>query len=166
MTGHVLGAALVTASGAFAGVRAAASLRRDTERLRRLESALGLAACELSVRATPLPELFELLAAASEAETSEMFARAALLLETSPVSKAWDAAVRAAEIPAEAKRILLPLGQVLGSCGAEKQGAELELARRSLGVLLDEARSKQARQSKVYPALGLCFGAITAVMLF
>ena len=61
--------------------------------------------------------------------------------------------------------VLLPLGETLGRCGADRQLEALSSARRRLEALSARLEADSRRQGRVYQALGLSGGAFLVILL-
>lgn len=149
-----------------AGLWASGRLRRESaafdQLIRLTESAAAYIRCQA-------PELRDLLRMLSEecgngfrflAEVSEG------LRPDAPPAAVWRSAVRKdPAVPRAAREILYSLGEVLGTTDIPGQLSALALHRARLERAAAESRERCARQGKLYRALGLLGGAMTAVLL-
>lgn len=163
-----IGAMLVILGCGGFGFMMAMSHRRTESTLRQLIGALDYMECELHYRLTPLPQLCRQTAAESSGCIRTVFSELAHELEDqiSPdVKSCMDAALaKAGELPLQAKKVLLTMGQTLGRFDMDGQMQGLsgarQLCRREL-ELLSENREVRLRN---YQTLGLCAGAALAIL--
>ena len=157
---RALGGGLLILAGALAGLERLSAQRRRLACLRTLADALGRLAVELETLQSPLREALSrltdcpLTASVYHGFGSESF-------ET-----LWSRAAEAQPLSAEERRAVAALGGVLGRCSAERQTAELSLARRRLTDMADALEREIDARSRRFPLLGAALGAIAAVMLF
>ena len=157
---RALGGALLILAGALAGFERLSVQRRRLACLRSLADALGRLAVELETLQSPLEEaLSHLTGCPLTASVYQSFGAA-------PFETLWTRAADAQPISADERRAVAALGGVLGRCSAERQAAELSLARRRLTDMADALEREIAARSRRFPLLGAALGAIAAVMLF
>ena len=149
---RLLGGGLVAGAGVWLGLLAARELHRSAALCRELCRMLELMEFELDRFRTPLPELFASLAGRLGGLPGELCAAAAAGLSEGKRSFAevWRAAAMC--VPAAEREILLPLGDVLGTFGAEEQAAGIAAAASRMQALEAE------RQSNLRDRTRLCFG--------
>lgn len=152
---RLMGAALLTVAGLLAGLSTAGELRRTALRRARLCRLLEGMGFELGRFQTPLPELFEILAGQTEGEARRLCLRVRERmpeLGRTPFSVIW--AETLAALPEGERRLLAPLGAVLGRYGTEELLTALETCRRDMVQAAGEANRRARENSRVY--IGLC----------
>lgn len=157
---RALGGALLILAGALAGFERLSVQRRRLACLRSLADALGRLAVEIETLQSPLEEALSHL---TDCPLTEGVYQS---FGTAPFEALWTRAADAQPISAEERRAVAALGGVLGRCSAERQTAELSLARRRLTDMADALEREIAARSRRFPLLGAALGAIAAVMLF
>ncbi len=163
---RLLGALLVTAAGLLAGLLAAGGLRERAERLAELGRMLELMEFELSRFSTPLPTLFERLAGQLAGDAGALCRRMRDGLQelgSRTLADIWAAALEA--LPPAERRMLLPLGQVLGRYGAEEQRMALAVCRESVARAAAEARTAQREKGRMLVGVSAAGAAALAVLL-
>jgi stage III sporulation protein AB len=165
-----LGALLLTGGSTALGLGAANRLRSRTKALRALSSALQMLDRDLSFRLTPMPELFQTLANTAEAPASNLFQVCVDgINQQSPhqMTKLWESAVNDSTpvLTADDRRILLPLGNVLGRYGAEDQRAAIMEATRDLDRAALQAEEIHLRKGRIYSIMGLVTGTFLVILL-
>lgn len=163
------GAVLVAAGCGFLGFQAAAGLRGRVRALKEMSQGLALLERELELNVPPLSRLLAQGAARSRGPVKELF-RGCLWgldhLEQEEFSVLWRRLVsERGELGLEGQAVLLPLGDALGRCGAERQREELAAVRRRLEELAAALEADSRRQGRVYQALGLSAGAFLVIVL-
>lgn len=166
---RLAGAVLVAAGCGFLGFQAAAGLRGRVRALREMAQGLALLERELELNVPPLSRLLAQGAARSRGPAGELF-RGCLQglehLEREEFSALWRRLVaRREELGQEGQAVLLPLGDALGRCGAERQREALAAVRRRLEELAAALEADSRRQERVYQALGLSAGAFLVIVL-
>ena len=163
---RLTGAALLTAAGVLAGLLCEGELRARAARLESLCRMLERMAFELGRFCTPLPALFDRLAGQLDGEAAALCGRVRRGLEQlgeRDMAGIWTGAL--APLPAGERRLLLPLGQVLGRYGAEQQLQAIESCRADLERLRDEARTACREKGRVYVGVSAAGAAALAVLL-
>lgn len=166
---RVLGAALVAAGCALLGFRRGEELKRRVRALEALQVGFEQMRRELTLRLTPLPRLMAGLARVAPAPAGELFggcARALEHLECKPFPAAWTALCE--KLPSlndEDRRLLIPLGGVLGRCEAGEQAAAIAEACRVLEERCRAARQDSRSKGRVCRALGAAAGGFLAILL-
>lgn len=148
------GAALVVLAGAAAGWQKAARARRRAEALRQLEQLLARIQGEICYRATPLGDLLQQLKAE----------QAFPLLELGHCRSLRQLALPNILTPAERQALqgfFDTLGQATGDESA-RQGAYYQ---KRCAELLEEAQRQARTAEELYTKLGLCAGALLALLL-
>lgn len=169
----MLGALLVFLAFGSLGLAVARNLVIRREVLRELQTALQLLETEIAYLATPLPQALHTVAAKTRVPTRVLFAAACEALHSTPgitASEAWSAGVAAlaaaAPLAEEDLAVLTDFGQGLGQGDRTDQVKKLELVRVQLRQLEEGAREDQARQAKVWQALGFLGGATIILLLY
>lgn len=165
MTLKIIGAALLAAAGFGLGLGRIGAARRYIALLDDIDGALGRLGAEIALLHRPVPEIFLSLAEAGPGLTRGFFAFLGAECRCSPLSEIWGKAVGLLGLRQNERRILESLGGVLGRYEAERQSAETELARRALRAEAEKLERELESAVRTYPALGLCAGAIVALML-
>lgn len=163
---RLTGACLLTAAGLLMGLLAADGLRQRVRLLESLGRLLEGMAFELERFKTPLPALFTQLAAQLEGEAALVCLRMAAGLsqpERRPFAELWGAALDT--LPARERRLLLPLGTVLGRYGAEEQLRALTGVQAAVERAGDEARRALEKKGRVYVGVSAAGAAALAVLL-
>ena len=161
---RLLGGALLAVTGLWCGLLASAQLRRSAARCADWCGMLELISFELNRFRTPLPELFASLAERLTGPPGALCSRAAAGLQAGLGFRAvWRGALH--DLPAAEREILLPLGEVLGSFGAEEQTAGLDAALFRMRSL--ERERTEALRDRTRVCVGVCSagGLLLAVLL-
>ena len=149
-----LGAALVELAGAAAGWQKAARARRRAEALRQLEQLLARVQGEICYRATPLGDLLEQLKAE----------QAFPLLELGRCTS-----LRRLELPAALtlaeRQALQGFFDALGQATGEESARQGAYYQKRCAELLEEAQRQAHTAEELYTKLGLCAGALLALLL-
>lgn len=149
-----LGAGLVVLAGAAAGWQKAARARRRVETLRQLEQLLARIQGEICYRATPLGDLLAQLQAEGAFPALELACCPSLREFCLP------AVLTGAERLA-LQGFFTTLGQSTGQESA-RQGAYYQ---KQCAELLEQAQRQARTAEDLYTKLGLCAGALVALML-
>lgn len=163
---RLMGAAILTAAGFLAGLAAADGLRRRQALRDELGRMLTLLGFELARFRTPLPAVFEKLSEQLAGQTAELCRRVRDGLDqlgSRELDEIWRDAL--APLPAEERRILTPLGQVLGRYGAEEQLAAVDACRKEMERARDEAADALRERGRMYIGVGAAGAAALAVLL-
>lgn len=149
-----LGAALVVLAGAAAGWQKAARARRRVEVLRQLEQLLARVQGEICYRATPLGDLLRQLRAEG--------AFPALELERC-------ASLRSFELPGiltqSERQAMQGFFDTLGQATGEESARQGAYYQKRCAELLEEAQRQARTAEDLYTKLGLCAGALLALLL-
>ncbi len=161
-----LAGALLLCLGSFGGGWVAARrLKQRVQNLQELAFALGLLGFELESFCRPLPEICARLAA-TEGAGGALFARLCHAIRRRPeesFAALWGEAL--APLAAAERRLLEPLGEVLGRYGAPEQRRALALCQKRMETLADEAREQYRRSARLYIGLGASLGAGISLLL-
>ena len=165
MTLKIIGAALLAAAGFGLGLGRLGTARRSIALLKDIDAALGRLGAEIALLRRPVPEVFMSLAESGPKLTLGFFAFLGAECECSPLQETWGRAVGLLGLRQEERRMLEGLGGVLGRYEAERQSAEVELVRSQLRASAEKLERELEGALRTYPALGLCAGAIAALLL-
>ena len=163
---RLTGAALLTAAGLLAGLLAADRLRNRAELRAELCRMLDLMEFELGRFHTPLPTLFDTLARQMEGDTAKLCCRMREgLAHLGEQDLAWIWADALDVLPGDERKLLLPLGQVLGRYGAEEQLRAIAACCQAMERARDEAQTALRDKGRVYVGLSAAGAAALAVLL-
>ncbi len=163
---RLIGAALITAAGAMAGLEWVRRTRERAELLEQLCRMLETMEFELDRFHTPMPALFERLRGQATGRTGRFCAAVSeglAHLGQRDMAQIWDQAL--ALLPRQAGEMLRPLGPVLGRYGAEEQVSAAAGCRRALALAGERARRDLAERSRMAVGLGAAGAAAVAVLL-
>ena len=149
-----LGAALVVLAGAAAGWQKAARARRRAEALRQPEQLLARVQGEICYRATPLGDLLEQL------KVEQAFPLLELGRCTSLRRLELPAALTLAE-----RQALQGFFDALGQATGEESARQGAYYQKRCAELLEEAQRQAHTAEELYTKLGLCAGALLALLL-
>ena len=127
---------------------------------------LTLLEFELGRFRTPLPELFEKLSAQLDGEAADLCRRVRKGLDglgRREVDEIWREALGA--LPVRERRILLPLGTVLGRYGAEEQLAAVSACRAEMDRARAAAEDALRERGRMYIGVPAAGAAVLAVLL-
>ena len=166
---RLMGAVLIAVGCAVLGFRAAAGLQAQVRAVGQMAGGLALLEGELELSAPPLSQLMARGAARSQGPARARFqdcARGLTRLDREDFPSLWRRlTAERTELGAEGQAVLLPLGETLGRCGADRQLEALSSARRRLEALSARLEADSRRQGRVYQALGLSGGAFLVILL-
>ena len=166
---RLMGAVLIAVGCAVLGFRAAAGLQAQVRAVGQMAGGLALLEGELELSAPPLSQLMARGAARSQGPARALFqdcARGLTRLDREDFPSLWRRlTAERTELGAEGQAVLLPLGETLGRCGADRQLEALSSARRRLEALSARLEADSRRQGRVYQALGLSGGAFFVILL-
>lgn len=161
-----LGAVLLTGGSLLAGVCAARQLRALARELEELEQAMELAGYAIERFHRPTPQLARELAETAEGAGGALFARLERLLERGDertLYELWTQALRG--VQPQARRCLLPFGQVLGRYGVQEQAQAARLCQTRLHPLVRKAARRADNGGRVYIALAAAIGAAASIVM-
>lgn len=151
---------------AGAGCYAAGRLRREVSAFEQLIRLTESAAAYIRCQAPELEDLLRLLSAECGGSFRFLAEVSEELGPDVPPAAVWRNAVRRDPVvPGAAREILYSLGEVLGTTDIPGQLSAIALHRSRLERAAADSRERCARQGKLYRALGLLGGAMTAVLL-
>ena len=157
----VLGAVLLVLAGAGAGYLQSHKLRRRKERLRTFLEFLSAARTEISYAALPVEEILERHGQGLDFLAPYFAARTA----GAPFLQAWDKAVHSPLLTQEDRAVVSGFGDGFGASDTEGQMAHCGLYMDLTRKLLAGAEEDCARKCKLYQMLGICGGAVAALVI-
>ncbi len=163
---RLMGALLLTAAGALAGLGAVGRLRERAEGREELAALLERMEFELGRFSAPLPELFGRLAGQFPGPAGALCRRVSeglLSLGDRSMEEIWGQALET--LPATERRLLLPLGQVLGRYGAEEQRMALAACREAMERAAAEARDALRERGRMTVGVSAAAAGLLAVLL-
>lgn len=170
MSQKIFGAALIIAALVLGALSYLKQRRERMRLLEQLSAALNMAAGELSLRALPLPRLFELLSGRAQGAAAEFFA--ALCdgmdrLGEENFSTLWDKAAREKlpELMPEEREELKRLGAVLGRYELERQLEALRACAAVFDGALCRARRDYPDRRRLTLGLSACAGVLLIILL-
>lgn len=165
MSLRLLGAALLILVGLVCGWRGCETGRNRERLLEELNAALGAIADELRMLSRPMGEIFSDLSCRVSYPLQAFFTHLAKDLGQRPLAQRWQEGLDLLPLDEKARQSISQLGTVLGRYDAQSQAAAIALVRTRLEELLGEQRSENARRCRLLPGLGVCLGAMLAVIL-
>lgn len=166
---RMLGAVLVAAGCVWLGEKKTRRLKDRVRMLSSLSLALEQMERELQLRLLPLPVLMEELSVRGDPLVRDLFRRAREALETLPETtfdQAWANLTKyIPNLDESDRRLLLPLGQILGRYDGPGQAASLALVRKELERHQEQARGESIRLGRVYRAVGAAGGGFLIILL-
>ena len=156
---RLLGAALLTAGGAFFGWSRVAARKRRLALLRALSAGLGQMEEELRALQTPLPDLFARLG------DRPFFSLLHLGFGSGSVEALWRRAALALELSDEEREALCAPAPFVGRYDAARQAGALALCRSRLDALADRLEAELNGSARSFCGLGAALGAMLAVLL-
>ena len=151
-----------------AGFSMAMYYKHQLASIKQLIKTLEYIYCELEFRLTPLPELCQKAAACACGGIKDTFQALSeeLCSQMAPdVKTCMTAALSRVRLPEKTEEIMLELGTTLGQfdLSGQLQGLDAVLAdSRSIAAQLETERPQRVRS---YQTLGLCAGAVLAILL-
>lgn len=157
---------IITAAGSV-GFRISAQLKSKCRLLETLLRLLGMMKQEICVYATPLAQVFGLLATASDGILERVFSATAKEMNRQPWSTPHRAMTQALEHEREEllNQVLLPLCMQLGKYDWDAQRLAVEAAEQQTLALLHQLEQERSLKSKTYQTLGICAGLAVSVLL-
>lgn len=169
MTLQWMGAMLVVAACGGIGFMMALHDKKEMNCLRQLQAAAEYMTCELNCNMTPLPTLLRRTSAQCNGVLQAYFNVLAEELENQiapDVACCVDAAlVRCADIPTKTREVLFQMGQTLGQFDLEGQIKGLESVCNTCEQHCKRMDINRPQRLRSYPTLGLCAGAVLAILL-
>ena len=163
----------VVAAGALIGQLLSMQLQARYRQLTNLRDGLRAMVTEIDYARRPLPEAWESLSETFDGVTARLFSRAARNFgseDAVTAGKAWVTALQEIssnlELTSDDQQILQGLGSVLGISHREDQMGHIQMVDQRLARQVEEARRDSKRRGKLYRALGLLGGILTAIVLF
>lgn len=162
---RLIGCVLIALAGLWTGVTAARGLSAELDRCEEYVEMLALMELELGRFKTPLPELFSSLEARLGGAGAALCGRVAKACSDDAVFREiWQH--EAEKLPPRERRILLPLGGVLGRFGAEEQAARIGQAREQMAALRQERASALADGRRLRVGVCAAGGLMLAVLMY
>ena len=154
--------------GSF-GFSMVATHKKEEKTLRQIISAIGYMECEMQYRLTPLPQLLGQAAKQISGVVQELLGAMALKLKNqiSPdVSCCMEELLhKRRDVPPLTREALFLLGQSLGRFDLQGQLKELESVRSLCERHLKTLENNRDVRLRSYQTLGLCAGAVLAILL-
>ena len=167
----LIGAILLIAGTASCGIIGAMRLRRRSDSLSSVLSALSTMKSEICDRLTPIPELLEMLAEDGQYPANALFSNACAnmsRLGSAQFSEIWNQSVeKTPELLLNAREceVLSELGKSLGKYNIEEQRSALLYALDRFSGYLKKAESSRAEGAKMRAAIGVAAGIFAVVIL-
>lgn len=169
MTGKLIGAILIIASGGIFGLSLVREYKMEEEGLRQLIAALDYMQCELQYRMTPLPDLCREAGKENRSMVGQVLLMLAQELDcaVSPDVRScmMDAIGNEDKLPAKTRHAFEKLGATLGRFDVTGQIQGLESVRAFCRRELDTLSSGKDLRLRSYKTLSLCAGAALAILL-
>lgn len=169
----LLGALLVIGASGFIGQVVSQNYLARAGQLRELGSLLGVLETEISYLKTPLPEIFDRLAATNRGACASLFRETRNLLlsgEGYTAREAWEIALERSypftALSTEDRAILLAFGRSLGNSGSEEQVKHIRELREYLKLQEARAREEGERNARVWGYLGVGTGLLLVLLFF
>lgn len=166
---RMLGAVLVAGGCVWLGDQKARKLTARVHMLRSLALALEQMERELRLSMPPLPVLMEELSVRAEPLVRPLFKRCRAALEELrevSFSDTWQELVtQLPNLNQQDRRLLLPLGQILGRYDGPGQAEAIALVRRELERQQEQAQAESSRLGRVYRAVGAAGGGFLIILL-
>ena len=154
--------------GSF-GFSMVATHKKEEKNLRQIICAIGYMECEMQYRLTPLPQLLGQAAQQNSGIVQEVLGGMLLELETqisTDVSCCMDVVLcKRKDVPPLTREALFLLGQSLGRFDLQGQMKELESVRSLCERHLKTLENNRDVRLRSYQTLGLCAGAVLAILL-
>lgn len=163
----LMGILFVVIACGSAGFRIAASLKQKCALYELILRQLAMMKQEICFHATPLAQVFALLAASCGGTLAQIWEETAKQMDNhpwTPPQYAMDLALKGAKEPL-LEPILLPLCTQLGKYDVDAQRKAIEAAEEQTASLLHEMQQERSVKSKTYQTMGICAGLAAAVLL-
>lgn len=169
----LLGAAILVASGGFAGMLVAWEYSKKPKELKAMLSAIKILETEIMYTATPMVEAMEKVAENSVHNVAVFFQKAADELKSMngcTAGEAWEKALdwyyKVSSLEKREMSILSNLGRALGISDQEDQEKHLHLASEQLKMEIIRAEEAAAKNTKMWNYLGFCGSLVIAIILY
>lgn len=163
-----LGAVMAALACLWLGNQRAVQLHVRVDALEDLRDGLEQLRRELELRSTPLPQLMEELGKRTTQPSGQLFLRCRSALDClreERFFRAWTRAVEdLTELTAGDKRVLIPVGEVLGQYGNIGQAELLVRVREELDRGISSAREEYMRLGRVYRVAGAAAGGFFVIL--
>ncbi|MBQ9979500.1 MAG: stage III sporulation protein AB [Oscillospiraceae bacterium] len=167
----VIGAGLLICGTSAWGFSAVLRLKKRTQILAALISALELLESELTFKLAALPELMETLSKTAPPAVRGLFVRCAAQmprLGNCSFRRIWNECISNSPellLKEDERECLEELGTVLGRYELSQQRRVLHYTRSRLYTFLDRAENERSRQSRLYGTLGVASGVMAVLIL-
>ena len=163
---NAVGALFLIGAGLLAGILGVKSIRLRADRARKLVNLVELIRFEIERFKTPLPALFSELSGRTDGISAELCGRVFLAMQQEDVifREAWSFACAILTEPE--RRILLPLGSVLGRYGAGEQTAALDSALSEMRRYSQRLGDGIREETRLWLGLSVACGLMAAVLLW
>lgn len=168
----LIGATLIIAASTFGGLLWAEGMAKRCRMLRQWLRILEMMATEIYYGSDLLPQIFDRVAATVDdrliTPAFERMAQAIAFGADSSVAEAWVrliAGLQPEQLSREDGRVLLELGQYLGSTDREDQVKKIRVCQSRLESHLAEAELDVKKRTRLYRYLGFAAGAIVVLWL-
>ena len=167
----LIGAILLIAGTASCGIVGAMKLKRRSDSLSSILSALSMMKSEICDRLTPLPELVEMLREDGQYPASALFTNVysnMAQLGSTQFSTIWSRAVNKTPelmLNDRERTVLSELGKSLGKYNIEEQRSAILYAADRFSDYLKKAEASCAESSKMRAALGVAAGIFAVAIL-
>lgn len=163
----IAGVLFIVISAGSVGFRIAAGLKNRCKSLRQLYNAMQQLYHELAFCATPLPQVFALLAASCAEEHKKIFEQVSAEMEQNRWMTPRSAMERSLKLyPNEfVGEILLELAGKLGKYDVQAQLLGIEDAKHQMEEMLGNLEEERRLKSKTYKTLSICAGLAAAILL-
>lgn len=161
---------MIVVSCSGCGMALAATHRSEEEMLYQLYRTLQWMECELSCRATNLPQLFYEAAQHNAGQLRSVLESVAAQLDRRDTADAGNCIRKVITqfggLPVSVSKILNMCGRSLGEFHLEGQLQELTAVRLECSRILEEHRLNRENRVRTVQVLGLCTGAALAILLY
>ena len=163
-----IGALLMIAACGGIGFAMAMYDKRELSGLRQLQGALEYMRCELNCRLTPLPVLLRKTAGQCSGGLQNYLVVLSEELENQIAPDVFCcvkvALERCNDVSEKVREILMQLGQTMGVFDLEGQLKSLEIASETCERICKKMEKDRPQWLRSYPTLGLCIGAVVAIL--
>lgn len=164
-----MGAILIVLGCGGVGFSIAANYKREMRALNALVGALEYIHSELTYRLTPLPDLFYKASLVTGEGIGSLFRELASEMEQqiSPDAACCMEVLlrRRRDIPEQARLALKEMGKSLGNFDLEGQVRELSAVHQRCTRQLEKLSEQKEDRIRQYQTLGICAGAVLAILL-
>lgn len=159
----MIGVFFIIGCSSAVGFKYASALSQRVKQLEKCISMVHMMISQLQYSLCPTMELLEQLIAMEEFQSFYFLNRCKSLFSKSvPFTTSWRTAIMShsdnLQLQADDKKLLLKLGDILGSMDSENQVHELTLIKNSFESRLSEAQQNREKYGKLYRSLGVLAG--------